>query len=501
MSTISDEKSTQKNQELLNDLEELGKLGIERFIGRMYVKTRLGNVTASRYMAIDDGCICNRDKCATRCDQVERISDTIELLDCSLQAHEGDALKYTFKGVTPYIKVVSYPGESNTTFQTTLVTLRETKVKEINVIRKKRSETLYPTQTEELPTLWDLLVPEERAILESPGLCSFHDYSTYKFVECDEFTNMYITSSYITSIFRKERQMEMLFNVLNVSAAGICKGAPTIIVERGDNRSLDISSTDNRSTLRRNTIYELMKQIICVLHLLQQYEFSHGKIKPCNFFTKRASIEYDYKGIHVDSDYTWKMCTSKHSSITLRGKDDERVRIFTGNAAYRATIGLKKFTPEVTFVVDTGALNATEYYTITDATEFFILGRMRHMGIPYYLTLDTYLFLVSMMFIPIIWETFITNKDSDVHNIWNELWLNNEGEDVKDAINSYHDKLLADTDKRRQTLNRKSNLATEKQIINVLIGKKLKCNITNILFTLLGGSDEIVGDSSLQQVQ
>ena len=295
--------------------------------------------------------------------------------------------------------------------------------------------------------------------LSKTGLvCGFRDFSDWTFVEADEFTVLYLTSLYVNDILSSNG----LPTGTKLYFAGICGGIPTITVERGfvfdTIGAKKFWKGTTKDGVGAKEVYEVIKQIICTLHILQKYHYCQGKIIPCNFYVSNEAASFSYEGVNVNSSTTWKICNSRHSSITING-----MRLFTGSDGYRATLKLKPFTPEVS--VEDGQ----EYYKIGTSADFFILGRMRYMGIPYYITLDTYLFILHFLQDKTIWQMALYATDDSTRKldaIWNALWVKEE--QVSAAVE----------------MNEVAHMSSS-SVLSVIFGRRLKCNITDILMDII----------------
>lgn len=212
--------------------------------------------------------------------------------------------------------------------------------------------------------------------------------------------------------------------------------------------------------LKRHIVVDILKQVICNLHWLQKnFNFSHNDLKARNILVSSEETAFMYQEIKHSSRLTFKIGDFGSSAFSL-GAETGQTRLYNRNKAATAYLKVDSFKPK---------LNATKvgetYYTLGKQLNVQIFTNARHSGIPYYTSFDTYTFMISLLLIPEIFNVIMLDQVLRT-KFWDDLWI--DGDQLH--ANAQLLKLLNGGAKNSIQV-----------IVSFLKGKKLKCNLTNIL--------------------
>ena len=214
------------------------------------------------------------------------------------------------------------------------------------------------------------------------------------------------------------------------------------------------------NALKPAVIIDIFKQLIANLEFLhQQVEFNHGDLKANNILIQSTSSRGSYKGLTWNSNFTLKIADFGKSSLTIVDDSGQRVRLFNYSSSSETYLSVFPFYPAIDVQF------SEPYYLIDTNTNLSTLARLRHMGIPYYFSFDSYTFVISMLLIPEIFFPVMSNKTLR-QVIWDNLWFQ---DDYSLAWN------------RVYTAIQQGKANSYSVILDILNGLKLKCQANNIL--------------------
>lgn len=314
------------------------------------------------------------------------------------------------------------------------------------------------------PTLLRSLLSEQTDMLT----CQFpplNDISFY--IGLDEFTNEVLIAYIIDYMMEKINLSTYLLHHLGYKCASSTLLGNNIgynLMEYADLGTLDQISTNprwdpycdyinNSKRIQPLILLTILKQLILTLDYLQQnLHFIHGDGKSANIFVSSTPFSFNSSRFHFTSPFTCKLGDFGKSSLTFNHS-----RLFNYNWLASTYLYLRPFLPHIendSYIVSN--LNLAELYT-----------HLRHMGFPYYLSFDTYTFILSILCDPIFFFTFF---DSPVlSHLWTILWYPPDQKLM-------YTRLL-------NTMNSHTN--SFGSILSLLKNIRLKCHATTLLFNEL----------------
>jgi serine/threonine protein kinase len=218
------------------------------------------------------------------------------------------------------------------------------------------------------------------------------------------------------------------------------------------------------NSLKLPVIIDIIKQVVVNLDFLHsEIDFNHGDLKAANLVVKSVPSNGNYKGVIWNSNFTLKLIDFVKSSLTMTDGTGKRVRLFNYSAAAETYLDFFPFKP---------VLNSEfgePYYIMNANFNVSSLAQIRHMGLPFYFSWDTYTFLISLLLIPEIFYPVMTNKILKAL-LFDSLFF-------PDELSTIYTKIYA------AILNKNSNSYTV--ITEILKGLKLKCGANTILLNNL----------------
>ena len=340
------------------------------------------------------------------------------------------------------------------------------------------------------------------SIEETPA-CFYPKISELTYLGSDTFTNEYLVGFLLDELYRRPQdlpaplpgntpllapQKSKLDGITHFIASTICNSGSskkgTIIMEYADlgdiinivqnpltsdfrevKAFIDQDNNEFQSnSLKLPVIIDIVKQVVANLDFLHtEVEFNHGDLKAANLVVKSVPSVGNYKGVVWTSNFCVKLIDFAKSSLTITDNIGRRVRLFNYSAAAESYLGIFPFKP---------VLNSEfgEPYYIMDANfNVTALALIRHMGIPFYFSWDTYTFIVSLLLIPEIFYPIMTNRILKAL-LFNSLWFPDELSTIYTRIYS-------------AILQNKPNSYTV--ITEILKGLKLKCGANSVLLNNL----------------
>jgi len=304
--------------------------------------------------------------------------------------------------------------------------------------------------------------------------------SHIRYLASDEFTNETLIA-YVLNILTFKYNLPPLF-VKHYQGA-ICSNTDLYglnIMENCDLGSLDklpnhpdflkyldeYNIVDNNLDLlaflvNSDTIFQILSQITCSLHMLQNYlGFISGDLKAGNVFVKSDPINTNYMGIKLNSPFTCKIADYGKSSCMYPLHDGTYLRFYNDSSLADLYLSLHPFSPNIELIEN------DYYYTVDYTFSAQVHTRTMHMGIPFYKSFDLYTVLVSMLTHPAFFYMFFSNTTLK-QIFWDSIWYNSY--ESEEAINRIRQHVVKGT-------GRSINDA-----ISILLGLKLKCKAVNIV--------------------
>lgn len=311
-----------------------------------------------------------------------------------------------------------------------------------------------------------------------------------QYLGLDEFSNEAIIA-YMIDVTAQEYKLPKFFLIHN--DAVVCNKGLIHLMEEAELGTLaQFGYTPYTNKYLRSMMYkdlelllvppklliEMLKQIVVFLIFSgQTLGFSSGDLKAANVFVAGESVKYEHKDelyhIKIDCPFIVKIGDYGKSSITipiLYDGEYTETRIYNKNIA--AEYYSKVSTPVLSLkVIENGyRVNANymyehgmdlEYgYVIEPTFTESVFVYNRHMGTPYYRSLDFYTLIVSLLVLPQFKATLLS---PELRKFWDVLWVNGEGDKV-------------------YTRSGKSDLSRVSihDSLPVLKGLTLKCNVVEL---------------------
>ena len=220
------------------------------------------------------------------------------------------------------------------------------------------------------------------------------------------------------------------------------------ITYRGRTQRIKIAS--------ENDVYAVLTQLTVALDMLESnIGFTSGDLKAGNVFVKSDAIDYEYKGIHLQAPFTCKIGDYGKSSCMIRRSTGTALRFYTDSKLARAYLKIHPFDPNIQ------EYDGVMYYTLGTLTNLQLATRTRHMGIPFYMSMDYYTILVSLLTRPAYFYTFFSSEKL-LSTFWQPVW--NPNESSQDLIDMIYNYVL---DNSGRSIN---------DALNMLKGRSLRCD-------------------------
>lgn len=188
---------------------------------------------------------------------------------------------------------------------------------------------------------------------------------------------------------------------------------------------------------------EILIQIVSTLHFLNKFSFTHGNPKISYINIENSETSFVYDNFVVNSSYLISISPSNFSSISFETEDFKKIRIYHPGNIYENRIDFNKipnvsFKPFVSSVSNRfckckkNGLCISDYLEkriISYKIENDILPYIKYLGIPlFHSSYDLYSFLIEFMYIK-DFKISVVN-DEVLSNIWKQLWLKDEYEEI-----------------------------------------------------------------------
>jgi len=303
--------------------------------------------------------------------------------------------------------------------------------------------------------------------------CMYPDLVDLNFLASDSFTNEYLIGYILNEVYaRSELKGVIGFNVATIchtedsrlgvtsleyaSFGNLIEFAKQPVVTKLT-EYLDVKGNRVRlETFDHKVILGILKQIVANLDFLHRnVQFNHGDLKPANILVSSAPSRVTYQGLSWDTGFTIKFADFTKSSLTIK-VNDKPLRLFNQSSAADAYLLAVPFKPVMGYFMN------EPYYTLDSVLTATALAKIRHMGIPFYFSFDTYTSVVGSLLMPEFYYPVMTNETYR-RVIWDNLWFPDDYSEMWNRLNLYLGKSDYDT------------------IVTMLRGIKLKCRINEIL--------------------
>lgn len=353
------------------------------------------------------------------------------------------------------------------------------KVRKTYVIKSREVPSLFIRYSEE-PSATLKVIQGQR---NEMAMCMYRDITVMKFLASDSFTNEMLIGFLINTIYQQSGSKYGLNGYIKHYSATICnQGRRTYGInfleyaDQGDftqfiNDSQSAAylepltvSEDGKSfrlqTLTASAVIDVVKQIAANLVFVQEVaQFNHSDLKMANVLVSTERTAINYKGMSHTSDLSFKLADFGKSSMSAN-LEVGKVRIYSRLATadiYFAAVGFK---PKV------GTKYNEAYYEVETYITIRLLAQLRHMGIPFYHSWDTYTFLLSFLMIPSVFYRVFTDPRLKAA-IWDPMWFPEESSKMFTQL---------------QSAVQKRKDPSYDNVVSILKGSKLKCRGTEIFF-------------------
>jgi hypothetical protein len=325
-----------------------------------------------------------------------------------------------------------------------------------------------------------------------PGSCNFKDLKGYSYIASDEFTNEFLIGYMLDYVFKQFSKG--IKSYVSFHTATICTSKSFFKVENYDIIMMeycDLGSLNNIGTnlllssllepklfdingiatnaniVKPDALLNIYKQVMISLDFLQdKVQFTHGDLKIANILLKTEQYATNYKNINISSPFTVKLADFGKSSMTMILSDAKKpFRFYNHSSLASKYYVFTSFKPKV----NTGL--GGEYYIIDNIAMSTLYSEIRHMGIPFYATFDTYTFIISFLLVPEVFRSVFSNEKLK-SLLWDPLWFPGDSDKV------YRSLVRSIQDKEEHTMG---------NVLKILKNIKLKCNITANIIALLAG--------------
>lgn len=332
--------------------------------------------------------------------------------------------------------------------------------------------------------------------------CNYTDISNYYFLKADVFTNELLISLFLNNYYTDPNINTFRLNGYAKHYIGTILNYPNeryslelmdyypstlskIVYSSNFSPLTEIISGFNEqgpytiASPKLQVLINILIQVLCNLHFLQnQLQFLHGNLILDNIgidLQKPTVVNYavENKAININLISTFSIFLLDFSTSSLA---------FSNNY-YGETKGIKIYPISSTGSILSSVLNfvfpfspkieeigGESVFILDNSLNLTMLNDARNSGINFPFAFDVYVFMISIM----LDRTFSHKILTDVNlkkDLWDVLWV-----EKKDAVDAYRKIYTIITG------NKESNL---ENVLSILRGKKIRCNILEKLLTSL----------------
>lgn len=222
------------------------------------------------------------------------------------------------------------------------------------------------------------------------------------------------------------------------------------------------------SVLSADTVRNIVVQMYGTMYeLYSQHQFVHGNLTPGNVALCRGDgSEQEYYSVRYTTNYIPKIKNLQYASSTFRDNSGNAVRVFNSGILSKSYLRVSPFLPK------TSKVYGQPYYSFDSSLTKTTLLYAQHAGTPYYRSFDLYTFMIGMMHYT--WFLMPILQNNELRKaFWDTLWLE---ERDKEKVEK---RLLNAIDKK--------NEPSIENIVNILSGVQLKCNLVEDTWKVLRG--------------
>lgn len=288
------------------------------------------------------------------------------------------------------------------------------------------------------------------------------------YIGSDNFTNS-ILIGYILNLINDQYKADTGLNgIIRTYGATICQESKTglLLLEYLNGNSFNTYISKNLPT--KSFVLNIFKQLVVNLDFLwTRAYFNHGNLLSGKLAIMAEPLNVTYKNVKINSSVTVKIGDFENAALTIKRTDTNYLRLFAYDTYTATYFKLNNFNP----TLNVTANKVNNYYILSSYFNAVELGKIRHMGIPFYSSFDLYTILISLLVIPSIYN--IVFNDNDLSNIFfRNMWY---PEDISPV---YIDiKKIVDSNRQKPP--------TFDDILKILHGRKLKCNLTAEMLEVL----------------
>lgn len=331
--------------------------------------------------------------------------------------------------------------------------------------------------------------------------CLYPDYKRMVYFGSDPFTNDYLIGFTLRMIYDASKRKDIKLNgyvkyhgatvcLKRSSTKGSSKGLKfnntgTILTEKLSSTNLSnyiklksnsIVRTDDTTinVLPKKIVRDIFKQIIANLSFLQtNLVFMHGNMTTDSIFISDEISNISYNKMKHKSSITFKIGNYESSSLIVLSKrgyfapgaKKDILRIFRSDSKADKYLKIVPFKPEI------DEYFGQPIYIINDTFNAQTYAKLRNMGFPYYLSIDTYFFVISMFLHKEVFYTVFFDEELSLF-LFDSLFF----QDDKTKVFRRIEKIVNSSSKNKHNIS---------NILKVLKGIKLRCLMTSRLFSLV----------------
>ena len=311
----------------------------------------------------------------------------------------------------------------------------------------KQRITPYISEDSNPPTSIRELAKRSEELTLCNQICSNNQLDTLRYIHSDPFTNNLLINYLLA---------DSIPTILPCYVGFKCQDYGYLLFDYPSYGSLDQFLSNNPHHL-----FDAIKQVIMTLDYLQStYQFTHGSLTLSNINVDSKPLNYSYKKMRIDAPFTCKLTNFETASITIPLKS-QPYRFYNRTLRADTYFWWTPFTPNINIDPQSN----TVYYSLYNSTTDQINMQLRHMGIPFYLSYETYQFIISLLQDKILFDDFFQHPI--LRNLWTQMWL-----DPFDASTIYN-----------KLTNELTN--TQSDVSSLLHNVKLNCSVTSILLNTL----------------
>lgn len=206
----------------------------------------------------------------------------------------------------------------------------------------------------------------------------------------------------------------------------------------GSIRDLALKYTNNDKVMKVEHAIQLTRQLICILHALHDYAFSHGSPSIQSMKFSVDKVNCTYKGKELNCNFSLHLSNFDYSSISIHyiGAQEDSKNIFRLYCHSNKTVNVDHIDNESKIEQKRFVNGSHEILTFRlpkNINDYIV--RLRHTGVALHRSsYDLYSFWMSLMLYTPYRQAI--SQSPEYMNLWRELWISDEYQIVDNKLNN-----------------------------------------------------------------